>query len=48
MAIILVEQYFEFARKLARRYAVMGRGELVLSGSRENMVEREVRRYLTV
>jgi len=48
MAILLVEQYFEFARKLADRYAVMDRGEVVLSGSRENMVESEVRRYLTV
>ena len=48
MAILLVEQYFEFARKLADRYAVMERGELVLAGHAEDMVETEVRRYLTV
>lgn len=48
MAILLVEQYFEFARNLADHYAVMERGELVLAGRAENMVEAEVRRYLTV
>ncbi|HEY0525239.1 MAG TPA: urea ABC transporter ATP-binding subunit UrtE [Stellaceae bacterium] len=48
MAIVLVEQYFEFARALADRYAVMERGEVVLAGRRDDMVETEVRRYLTV
>jgi urea transport system ATP-binding protein len=48
MAILLVEQYFEFARALADSYAVMERGEIVLSGSGSSMVEADVRRYLTV
>tara|TARA_R110002167_G_scaffold41937_6_gene127869 strand:- start:146 stop:841 length:696 start_codon:yes stop_codon:yes gene_type:complete len=48
MAILLVEQYFEFARDLADRFTVMERGEVVLSGAREDMVESDVRRYLTV
>ena len=48
MAILLVEQYFEFARDLADDYAVMDRGEVVLSGTGEDMVEEDVRRYLTV
>ena len=48
MAIILVEQYFEFARDLADRYVVMERGEVVLSGESGDMVEADVRRYLTV
>lgn len=48
MAILLVEQYFEFARNLADAFAVMERGEIVLSGSRDEMVEKDVRRYLTV
>jgi urea transport system ATP-binding protein len=48
MAILLVEQYFDFARALADRYAVMERGEIVLAGSASSMVESEVRRYLTV
>ena len=48
MAIVLVEQYFEFARDLADEFAVMDRGEVVLSGPGKTMVETEVRRYLTV
>jgi urea transport system ATP-binding protein len=48
MAIVLVEQYFDFARALADSFAVMERGEVVLAGERSSMVESEVRRYLTV
>jgi urea transport system ATP-binding protein len=48
MAILLVEQYFEFARDLADSFAVMDRGEIVLKGKAEAMVENDVRRYLTV
>ncbi len=48
MAIVLVEQYFEFARDLADSYIVMDRGEVVLSGEQSGMVEKDVRRYLTV
>src|SRR5579863_8615566 len=48
MAILLVEQYFDFARALAKRYVVMERGEVVLSGDAHEMVEQDVRRYLTV
>ncbi|MAF94326.1 MAG: urea ABC transporter ATP-binding subunit UrtE [Rhodospirillaceae bacterium] len=48
MSILLVEQYFEFARDLANTYAVMDRGEVVLAGNADNMVEADVRRYLTV
>ena len=48
MAIVLVEQYFDFARELADTFFVMDRGEIVLSGTAENMVEEDVRRYLTV
>ena len=48
MAIVLVEQYFEFAQALADRFVVMERGEVVLSGLARDMVEDDVRRYLTV
>jgi urea transport system ATP-binding protein len=48
MAILLVEQFFEFARDLADDYAVMDRGAVVLSGTGKDMVEEDVRRYLTV
>ena len=48
MAIVLVEQYFEFARDLADDYAVMDRGEIVVAGAGKDMVEADVRRHLTV
>lgn len=48
MAILLVEQYFEFARDLADDYVVIDRGEVVLYGEGSKMVEEDVRRYLTI
>ena len=48
MAILLVEQYFDFARRLADTYAVMERGEVVLEGDAADMGESDVRRYRTV
>ncbi|MFZ5654966.1 MAG: urea ABC transporter ATP-binding subunit UrtE [Pseudomonadota bacterium] len=48
MAILLVEQYFEFARALADRYLVMDRGAVVLSGAGADMEEEVVRRYIAV
>ena len=48
MAILLVEQYFDFARDLAAAYFVMQRGEVVVCGRREDMDEAAVRTYLTV
>jgi len=48
MAILLVEQYFDFARELADSFAVMDRGEIVISGTGASMDESEVRRRLTV
>ena len=48
MAILLVEQYFEFARDLAASYLVMQRGEVVASGRRKDMDEAAIRSFLTV
>ena len=48
MAILLVEQYFDFARDLAQRIAVMDRGDIVLDGRREELDEEDVRRRLSV
>lgn len=48
MAIVLVEQYFEFARDLADLYAVLDRGEVVMTGDKAGLVETEVRKFLTV
>jgi urea transport system ATP-binding protein len=48
MAIVLVEQYFDFARDLADHFVVMDRGEVVLSGPPSDFAEADVRRHLTV
>ena len=48
MAILLVEQYFEFAKELADTFHVMDRGEIVLSGKADEMNEDDVRAHLTV
>ncbi|KMO39665.1 urea ABC transporter ATP-binding subunit UrtE [Methylobacterium aquaticum] len=48
MAIVLVEQYFEWARDLCDTYAVMDRGQVVEAGPRSGMVEAQVRRWLSV
>ena len=48
MAIVLVEQYFDFAKELADRIFVMDRGEVVLAGDGSALDEAAVRRYLTV
>ncbi len=48
MAILLVEQYYDFARDLADRYVVMRRGEVVKSGLGESMEADDVRGYLAV
>lgn len=48
MAILLVEQYFDFARELAQTIAVMDRGDIVVSARREDLDEADVRRRLSV
>jgi len=48
MAILLVEQYFDFARDLAQRIAVMDRGDIVVNSTRQELDEQDVRRRLSV
>src|SRR6202161_2996602 len=48
MAILLVEQYFDFAQELADTIVVLDRGDVVLSGRREDLDEADVRRRLSV
>jgi len=48
MAILLVEQYFDFARALADSYLVMDRGEVILAGAGADMNEEQVRGHMTV
>jgi urea transport system ATP-binding protein len=48
IAILLVEQYFDFARELADSFAVMDRGQFVLTGDREAMQGEDVRRRISL
>jgi urea transport system ATP-binding protein len=48
MAILLVEQYYDFARQLADNYVVLQRGEVVKSGAGTDMDTDNVRSYLAV
>jgi urea transport system ATP-binding protein len=48
MAILLVEQYYEFARSLADRYVVLQRGVVVGAGLGANMGDDGVQRMLAV
>jgi urea transport system ATP-binding protein len=48
MAVVLVEQYYEVARSLGDRLAIMVRGEVALAGPAGELDEEEVRSLLTV
>ena len=46
MAILLVEQYYDFARSLADQYLVMERGEIVARGAGANMERDAIKALL--
>ena len=48
MAILLVEQYYDFAESLADQYLLMERGEFIMRGSGETMPQDGVREALAV
>jgi urea transport system ATP-binding protein len=48
MAIVLVEQYYDFAEALADRYVVMERGEVLASGPGSEMAEKGVRQLVAI
>jgi len=48
MAILLVEQYYDFAKSLADHYVVMSRGEVVAQGDGADMDANNVRALLAV
>jgi urea transport system ATP-binding protein len=48
MAIILVEQYFDFAYALADRFYVLKRGSVVLSGTKADVPEATLRQAVSV
>ena len=48
IAIVLVEQYFDFARELGDRFAVMDRGAVVYSCTKADMDEAALRRAISL
>jgi len=48
MAILLVEQYFEFARALAQTITVLDRGRVVISGPTETLDERVLQSHIAI
>ncbi|MBW8887330.1 MAG: urea ABC transporter ATP-binding subunit UrtE [Fibrobacteres bacterium] len=46
IAILLVEQYLEFARRLGDRYSIMERGTVVLEGDTAGLTEASVKKHL--
>ncbi len=48
MAIVLVEQYYDFAEALADRYVAMERGEVIASGPGSEMRARGVRQLVAI
>lgn len=48
MAIVLVEQYYDFAAELADQYLVMERGEVVQRGRGKDMEAEGVRRRMSI
>ena len=48
MGILLCEQYFDFAQALADKFVVLSRGEVVASGTQDQMNNDDVKRHLAV
>jgi urea transport system ATP-binding protein len=48
VAILLVEQYLDFAQRLADEFCVMEKGEIVTRGPIKELTEEVVKRHLTV
>jgi urea transport system ATP-binding protein len=48
ISVLLVEQYLEFAWRLAGSYAIMRKGTIVSKGATEELREDMVRQHLTV
>jgi urea transport system ATP-binding protein len=48
MAILLVEQYYDFARALAQTITVLERGQVVMSGAVDTLDESRLRSYVAI
>ncbi|MFP3409325.1 ABC transporter ATP-binding protein, partial [Pseudomonas sp. SIMBA_065] len=48
IAIVLVEQFYEFAEELADNYTVLSRGKVVSQGAGDTMVENNVQDLVAI
>jgi urea transport system ATP-binding protein len=48
MAILLCEQYYDFAQELADHYVVMERGEVIAQGPASEMVDKNIRQLVSI
>jgi urea transport system ATP-binding protein len=48
MAVVLVEQFYDFAEELADQYLVMERGEVVMRGRGSDMRSDGVRQRMSI
>ena len=48
MAIVLVEQYYDFAAEIADQYLVMERGEVIARGRGKDMAADGVRQKMSI
>ena len=48
MAIVLVEQFYDFAEELADNYTVMARGQVIAQGQGAEMPEKEIRELVAI
>ena len=46
--IVIVEQNLKFARRLADRFLIIQKGEIVTAGAMENLSDEVIHRFLTV
>ena len=48
MAIVLVEQFYEFAEELADNYTVLSRGQVVAQGAGEDMANNHIQELVAI
>jgi len=48
MAILLCEQYYDFAQELADQYCVMERGEVIAHGPGSEMESKGIRQLVAI
>ena len=48
VAIVLCEQYYDFAEELADEYLVMERGEVIARGPGREMASKDIRRLVAI